>query len=357
MDKVKISKFQLIVLLIGFIFGIIINPAAAAKQDAWLAILITFIAGMIIVLLYVYISLWNPEKTLIEILKEYFGKYIGGFIGLFYVGYFIHLAAIVIRNYGDFINIAIFPETPVTFIIISISIITAYVVRKGLEVMGRGAEIFVPLVIVEVVFVTVLLFASLDVTNWKLFLERGIEPIFKTVQTLISFPIGEIVIFLMIFPAINKEKELLKSTIIAVSVAGAIFLTVTLRDLLVLGADMFYRATFPTATALRLVPEINLDPFYLVGVVIGGSIKVTICIYAAVMALAQIFNIDNYKPFVYPTVALTIALSIWLYDSLFELIQWSLNNYFYYAFPFQFIIPIILLIISIIKRRKKKRAK
>ncbi len=356
MDKVKISKYQLILLLVGFIYGVIINPAAASKQDAWLAVLITSIAALIIVLLYVYISLLNPEKTLIEILQESFGQYIGGFIGLLYVWYFLHLAAIVIRNYGDFVNIAIFPETPVTFIIISISIITAYVVRQGLEVMGRGAEIFIPIVIAQVVFITVILFFSMDLNNWKPFLENGLIPVLKTVQILIGFPVGEIVIFLMIFPAINKRKDLLKSSLIAVSIAGAIFLLINVRDLFVLGADMFYRATFPSATAVRLIPDINLDPFYLVGVIVGGSIKVTICIYAAVIALAQIFNIDNYKPFVYPMVALMIALSIWLYDSLFELIQWSLDNYFYYAFPFQFIIPIILLIISIIKRVKTKKA-
>lgn len=351
MDKVKISIYQLILLLIGFIFGIIINPAAAAKQDAWLAIIITFIFALAIIALYVYISLWNPGKTLIEILKEHFGKYIGGFIGLLYVWYFIHLAAIVIRNYGDFVTIVIFPETPTTFVIISLSIITVYVVRQGLEVMGRGAEIFVPIVIVEIIIATVLLFTTMELTNWKPFLEHGIQPILKTVQTLIGFPIGEIVIFLMIFPAVTKGEKLLKSTLIAVSVVGAIFLTITLRDLFVLGADMFYRSVFPAATALRLVPEINLDPFYLVTVIVGGSIKVAICIYAAVLALAQIFNIDNYRPFVYPMVALMIALSIWLYDSLFELIQWSIDNYFYYAFPFQFIIPIILLIISFFKKR------
>jgi len=222
--------------------------------------------------------------------------------------------------------------------------------------MGRGAEIFIPIVIAQVVFITVILFFSMDLNNWKPFLENGLIPVLKTVQILIGFPVGEIVIFLMIFPAINKRKDLLKSSLIAVSIAGAIFLLINVRDLFVLGADMFYRATFPSATAVRLIPDINLDPFYLVGVIVGGSIKVTICIYAAVIALAQIFNIDNYKPFVYPMVALMIALSIWLYDSLFELIQWSLDNYFYYAFPFQFIIPIILLIISIIKRVKTKKA-
>lgn len=350
MKKVKISRYQLMLLLIGFNYGIIINPAASAKQDAWLAVIVTTFAAVPIVFLYVYISLLNPGKTLIDILKDYFGKYIGGLVGLFYVWYFVHLAAIVMRNYADFVNIVIFPETPIVFIIISLSLITAYVVRLGLEVMGRAVEIFVPFIPLEVIFVTVLLFASMDLNNWKPFLEYGIGPILKAVQSLISFPVGEIVVFLMIFPAINNRKELLKSSVAAVLLSGSIFLIINLRDLFVLGADMFYRATFPSATALRLIPNINLDPFYLVATLLGGSIKVTVCIYAATVALAQIFNIEDYKPFVYPMVAFMIALSIWLYDSLFELIDWSINNYFYYSFPFEFIIPVILLIITLIKK-------
>lgn len=351
MDKVRISKHQLIFLMVGFIYGIIISPQATAKQDAWFAVLITTIAALFILTLYVYISLLNREKTLIEILKKRFGKYIGGLIGLLYVWYFLHLAAIVIRNYGDYVNMAIFPETPVVFIIISLSIITAYVVRQGLEVMGRGVEIFVPLVIIEVLFVTILLYGQMDFSNWKPFLGNGFMPVLKTVQTIISFPVGEIVIFLMIFPAINKEKDLLKSALIAASTAGGLFLIVTFRDLFVLGADMLYRTTFTSATALRLIPDINLDVFYMVAALLGGSIKVTVCIYAAVVGFAQVFDVDNYKPFVYPMVALMIALSIWLYESFFDLTQWSMENYFYYAFPFQFIIPIILLIISIVKRK------
>lgn len=351
MNRVLISRHQLVVLIIGFIYGVVINPAAAARQDAWLAILITSFAAFGVVLFYVFITLLNPGKTLIGILKEYFGEFMGGLVGLFYVWYFLHLAAIVIRNYGDFISITIFPETPLTFNILAVSLLIAYAVRQGLEVMARVSEIFVPFIPLEVVAVTLLLIPAMDTTNWKPFLEHGIMPVLEAVQILIGFPVGELVIFLMIFPHLNNKKELIKSALLAVFVIGTTFLIINVRDLFVLGGDMFYRDIYPSAIAVRLIPDINLDPFYLVAILIGGSLKVAICIYAAAMGLTEVFNLDNYKPFVLPLTALMVALSIWLYDSLFAATEWSIKNYFYYALPFQFIIPGALLVISLIKRR------
>jgi len=74
--------------------------------------------------------------------------------------------------------------------------------------------------------------------------------------------------------------------------------------------------------------------------------------YAAVMGIAQLFNLGDFKPFVGPTAAMIIALSIWLYDSLFEMIQFT-EIWPYYSLPFQIVIPLLLLIISWIKQKRK----
>ncbi|MFW6035918.1 MAG: GerAB/ArcD/ProY family transporter [Halothermotrichaceae bacterium] len=355
MNKVRISKYQLIMMVLGFMYGVVINPAASAKQDGWLVIILTTFAAVPVVFLFVYISLLNPEKNLLEILKRHFGKYVGSIIGLLYVWYFLHLAAIVIRNFGDFVVITIFPETPVLAVIIAMAVVIAFAVRKGLEVMARSTEILIIFVPVSVIIITSLMLGSVDIKNWKPFLEKGIIPVLKVVKTLIGFPVGELVIFLMIFPALNDKKKLLKSTLIGVFSVGLIFFIVNVRDLFVLGADMYSRSTFPSALAIRLIPKVNLDPFYLVSLLLGGSLKVAICIYAAVKGLAEIFSIDNYKPFVLPMTALMVALSIWLYESFFEVTTWSEKNYFAYAFPFEFIIPIILLLMSIYKKYKSNK--
>ena len=67
--------------------------------------------------LYVKIALLNPSKTLVEILKERMGKVVGNILAVFYIWYFIHIASMVFRDFGEFITAMTFPETPMGVII------------------------------------------------------------------------------------------------------------------------------------------------------------------------------------------------------------------------------------------------
>ncbi len=346
----KISRFQLAVLIMGFLFGVVINPASAAKQDCWIAYLASWVGGFFLLGGYVLIANLNSGETLIGILEKNFGRIIGKAIALLYIWYFMHLAAIVIRNFGEYIVITDYPETPITFTIIIMIITIAYAVRSGLEVMARTAEFFIPIIPVMVILVTAFLFQFFDINSYKPMLVRGLGPIIKTSIVLLGFPFGELVIFLMVFPALNRKKDLLTTSFLALFVMGTVLLIILLRNFFILGADMLFETIFPSTITTRLIPGYNLDAVVAVNYLIGGMCKVSICIYAATQGLVQVFNLNRYKLFVLPVSALVITVAIWLYDSTFETIRWSVENYFIYSFPFQIMIPGIVLIISIVKR-------
>lgn len=353
MDTEKISRFQLAVLMMGFLFYIIINPTATAKQDGWVAYLISWAGGFIVLAGYVYIARKYPGQTLVDILKKNFGRYIGSIISLLYIWYFIHLAAIVIRNFAEFIVITNYPETPLGFVIVIMIVTIAYSVRNGLEVMGRTGELFIPMIPVMVILTSILLFNHFDINSFKPFFVRGFKPILTTSIRILSFSFADLIVFLMIFPSLNRQKDLLKTSMLALAIMGAVLFIIILRDFFILGADMLADTVFPFALVLRLLPGLfNLDPIVKVNILVGGMCKVSICIYAAARGLAQIFNLNQYKQFVLPISFFVVVLAICLYGSTFEAIQWAIGNYFYYAFPFQFIFPTIIFIISLFRRKK-----
>jgi spore germination protein KB len=86
-----------------------------------------------------------------------------------------------------------------------------------------------------------------------------------------------------------------------------------------------------------------------VNLLIGGWIKVGICLYAACLGIAQIANLQDYKPLVLPVTIICVSLAIWLYENIFEMLVWAAEIYPYYAVPFQFGIPVLLLVIPKIK--------
>jgi spore germination protein KB len=52
-----------------------------------------------------------------------------------------------------------------------------------------------------------------------------------------------------------------------------------------------------------------------------------------------------------------VVLSIWIYSSAFEMFTWASKIYPYYALPYQVIIPMILLGISLLRKKGKDNAK
>ncbi|SHH65250.1 spore germination protein KB [Caloranaerobacter azorensis DSM 13643] len=349
----RISPVQLSFIMIGFIFGssAIITPAVSAYQDAWLAYIIGWIGGYILIGIYAYISILNPSKTFIEILKDVFGKYIGSIIGIFYIWYFLHLAGLVFRNLGEFMIVSIYTETPLIFIIISIALVLAYSLKKGLEVIARVGQIIVPMMLILVISIFLLVMGHYEVKNLLPFLEHGFLKVLKVSFSVLTFPFGETVVFLMIFPYLNDKKDLFKTSYISLTVIGMILLSVVMSNLMILGADMLNRQIFPSHITISLIPGIAVEPFIAINLIIAASMKITMCLYASLIGIAQLFGLDDYKPFINPVVAIAVVISIWVYDSLSDMVRWAGEIYPYYVIPFQIIIPLLVLIILKIKRR------
>jgi spore germination protein KB len=159
-SEVKISPVQLAFLQIGFLFGssAINNPATAARQDAWLAFLVGWAGGALLIGIYILISRLNPGMTLVDILLPCFGKIAGTILSLFYIWYFIHLASLVIRNFGDYMKTINYPQTPLLIIAVALTAVAAYSVRKGLESTGRTSEVLVPLLPLSVILIFLYVF-------------------------------------------------------------------------------------------------------------------------------------------------------------------------------------------------------
>lgn len=349
----KISKIQLSVIMIGFIFGesAISGLGANAGQDAWLAYLLAWLGGMVLLSIYIGIFLLYPEKSLIEILRSAFGQYLGSFLAILYIWYFIHLAGIVYRYLNEFIVAYIYPDTPFTFISIVSGILIIYIIRSGIEVLGRFNEFFVPFIVLSSILVFVLLVPLFEYKNLTPFLENGLKPVFKSSFSILAFPFGEIVVLLMIFPFLNRKKDITKLSFISLIITGLILASIIVRDLLVLGSDMYSRYVFPNIISAKVVPFLSLDTLIVINLNIGGGVKLVVCIYAAVMGIAQLFKFKDYKPFVTPVMTIVITLSLWLYDDLLELIRWDEEIYAFYAVPFQIIIPVSILVKSWVKNK------
>ena len=341
----------------GFHIGstVILSPSAGAGRDAWMSLILGGAAGTLLMWSYAVIAKLNPSKTLVEILRERMGKIVGTILSFLYVWYFIHLASLVMRDFGEFICTTTYLETPMVVVIGLFAIVLLYTVNSGIEVMGRLSELLVPVIPIAIFIISFSLITVHDFTDILPILENGFEPVLKATFGAITFPFGEMVVFLMLFPHLNRKEKLVK-VVLSTILSTLMGLCVFFRDLFVIGGDLIKRSTFiPHLTSL-LIPEFNVEPLLDINLLIGGGIKISVCVYAAAKGLCQITGSRDYKNFTRAILTFGVVLALWAFDNVLDLFDWTQKVYGLYAVPFQIIIPLLLLLLSLIRQNRPSDA-
>jgi len=348
MEKTRISSLQLFMILSGFLFGstVILAPAKGAKNDAWLAVLIGGAGGTLLMGIYAALATLNPSKTLVDILRERLGKVFGNIFAILYIWYFIHLASLVLRDFGEFICTVTFPETPMIVVIGLFAAVLVYVINGGIEVIGRLSELLVPLIPLLVFIISLSVITVHDFTAFLPILENGMIPVLNAAFSFISLPFGETVAFLMLFVHLNEKKKLSKIVLVSAVISTVMGIVVFLRDIFVLGSDLMSRSTFVPHLTSLLIPGLNVEPLVDINLLIGGGVKTSICIYAAAQGICQVAGIEDYRKLTGAIATFCVVLSVWEYENLLEMVNWAEKVWPYYSIPFQIAIPLLLLLLS-----------
>jgi spore germination protein KB len=366
MEKAKISTTQLFVLVVLFEMGsaILVGIASDAKQDAWMAILLGLAGGIIIFLIYYRLYMYYPDLPLTGYAQKITGKWLGRFIGLLYITYFMYSASRVLRDFGELLSSTIYNSTPL-FVINTLMIITIiYGVHKGFEVIARVGELYFAIVYITAILGMLLIIFSglIHLGNLKPILENGLKPVIKTFLTqTINFPFGEMVVFTMLLPFVRDKKKV-KIVCLSGMILSGINITITVVvNISVLGVALFSRSTFPLLTTvgrIQLAEFIErLDVLFMLYLIIGGFFKITIYYYAAVAGAADIFQFSNQRKLGFPMGVIVLFASITIASNYSEHIKEGLVVVpVYLHWPFQIIIPSMLLIIAFFRNRKNKKS-
>lgn len=360
MRKERITDKEAFCTVFLFIIGssYILGTGGIAKNDAWISGIFGILLSIPIILVYARILSIFPEKGLFEILDLVLGKVLGKIITLFYIWYSFHLGALVIRNFGEFFQTVAMPETPFLVPMITLGIVCIVAARSGIEVIGRLSAYMLP-VIIFTIFVVQLL----GIPHWKFYhiqpiLYNGLIPVLKGGFSTFAFPLAESVIFIGAFFSLKTKRSAYKVYLNGTIFAGLLLVTLTIRNILILG-ELLPSVYFPSYTA---VSRIAIGDFLqrmeltvVVVLVFGVVIKSSLCLLVSSIGIAKLFNLHDYRSIVIQTGILMVYLSYTVYVSTFEMRNWAVEVYPYYAFPFQVISPLIILLFAEIKRRNANK--
>ena len=361
MTRETISMRQAISIIIIFITGssAIMDAGGQTGQDSWISLLIAAVWAVPVVLIYGRIMRLYPEKDIFEIIETLFGKVGGKLFIVLLCWYAIHLCALVMRDFSEFTQIDLMPETPQLPIIALILLVSAYLAKSGIESLGKWS-IVVLLILVFVIILTIIFSLNkMDFSNIQPIFEHDIGTIASGSFSLLTFPFAETVLFLGVAGSIKKTDNPNKIYIIGILMGAAVLLLVMLRNLELLGPAMVKAVYFPSYFAARII---NIGDFLSriegsisMNFILGGITKTTLCLLVASKGASALFGIKDYKRMVMPIGLLALALCAILYKSTMEMFDF-VNIYQYYALPFQIVIPVIVWIVAEIKTRKTKKS-
>ncbi|MFD2925642.1 GerAB/ArcD/ProY family transporter [Halobacillus naozhouensis] len=364
MEKVKISGGQLFILMFLFELGtaIVIGPGLGAEKDAWLAVLLGLISGMILFLVYYALYRLYPDQPLTGYAKKILGKYIGSVIGIVYLFYFIYIASRDLRDFGELLTASTYTYTPMFVINAFMILAVAYVLFLGIEVLARTGEIFFFLLMLIGVVGTILVLVSgmIEVHNLLPILENGWGPVLQAWPTTYTFPFGEMVAFTVLLPYLNRPNLGLRVGLSAMSFSGILLMWVVAMEVAVLSVYVATRSTFPLLSAIGLVNMTGffqrLDVVVVLTLIIGGFFKIAVFFYAALISATEVFRVSKYTRLIFPFSIVILLSSMTVANNYAGHIQEGLEISTYYAsLPFQTGIPLLLLVIALIRRYFKNR--
>ncbi len=358
----RISKNQLISLIILFEIGstTLFPLGIKAKKDAWIAIFIAMLFGLVLLWFYTELQKNYPEKNLAEIIMILLGKYVGRVLVFVYAAYFIFVATRIIRSFGELMVFTFLKRTPLEYIVGIFILALVFLIFKDLEVIARSSEIMMPVVVLSIICVFTLIGISgqVDLKGITPVLENGFMPIFKAAFPLVvTFPFGEMVVFLMYWCFVCEKQSSRKVSMLSIVFSGFVLMITLIILISVLGVSSTESATVPLVQVIKLISIggiiANMDAIGIIFIFVGGMYKAILFLYAGITALSFLFKLEQHKWII------TILVSIFTFwIAVYQEQNYAIRQHIalkitpqYIHIPFQIILPIMLLMITWLKKK------
>ncbi len=357
-----LSSRQAICIIVMFMFGssVIMGVNTGVAQDSWICVLLAPFMALPMVLIYARIIKLFPEKDFFEIVEIVLGRIAGKIIVLLMSWYGLHLCALVLRNFAEFIGTSYMLETPQLVTLITMILVVVYMLYSGAVTLGKWCLVMLPILVFVVIITAILPAGKMDFTNLMPVLSHSAKRIAESTYQTFTFPYAETVLFLSLAGAVKKTVSPYKIYVYAIFIGTAILLLVVLRNILLMGPAVLGVEAFPSYVAVRIISIgdfiARVEGSIAMNLILAGIVKISVCLYAATKGTARLFGIANYRKILFPMSLSAVALSIIIYKSVMDMFAF-VHIYTFYVIPFQIIIPLLIWIAAEIKVRREKPLK
>ncbi|WP_139488240.1 GerAB/ArcD/ProY family transporter [Brevibacillus dissolubilis] len=354
--KTKITNGILMGLIINMVYPKAIGVtqglmAREAMNDIWVAMVFSTIKGSVIMLLTVLIICRMPDKNLAEYASVLFGKWVGKFISLLQILFFLGAYATVMITFVYHMLDYFLPEMPVLLLIVVALIVGVYGVFHGLEVLGRTALVGVFAIISLNVLILIGSLHLMDVRELMPFLNTGVINTFiasrhnDTDWAVATMMTG------MILPMV-REKTIWSRA----GVGGVMFsaIMVGMWPLLEVGVLSPEVTGHYTVSCMQLARSAEIGMFIhryemimVAFFAITSLVQTMICILCTSQAASQLFGLKDIRPMIIPSALVLSAFGYWIVLDKVRAVELLEHVWPVWALSIAISLPVILYIVGL----------
>lgn len=224
----------------------------AVGTDGWV---VTIISGCICIgILYLinYIVKTNNYQDIASILINTTGKLSGSIFSFIIVAFGIFTISIGMRIFSEVVKMYLLEKTPTEFILLVMLLVSTYIVRKGIEVLGKFNEVAFWIMFIPIVFIILALYKVSDYSNiFPVFHNKPIQYIKSISKSIYSFA-GIEVAYLFIPIMHNKEKAM-KTCIKSIAFITVFYIIIIVTSLSVFSKEGVKQLLWPTITMVKCI--------------------------------------------------------------------------------------------------------
>jgi spore germination protein KB len=366
--KTKISRMQLFLLIPNLLFGkaIGVTSGVMAREigaDTWLSMTFGFVIGCIIIIMLTYLSSKFPDKTIIgyseELLGKWGGKSISILLFLFFIIAYATSANVLILHLKDYFLL----ETPTFILCIVYTLLCAYGVYLGIEVIVRFSLIGLLMLFSITVFMIIGTMTDFEFINLQPLMDKGFLNDLGSSIYLFTDLAYAIFVIGIIYPMLNTKKNAMKVCVGAVLLSAVMIIVWPFFETGVMGASVMSTYVVVCMEQIRCAQFTKYLPRYELVMVIFYVFSIFVqsstLFYCGVHSIRQVFNLEKNKHInIYIIPGLFVILSLVTYFIGYNENRYA--NFLTYPWPqicaiLSFGLPLLLLIATLVRGKLKKQ--
>ena len=357
--KIDASQFSVFIFIAVMALKIFLAPGLLIKysgRDGWISMLIFVVIELAMLLVILFIVKINPDKSFYELLADSVGKIVAKAILVIVVALLMAKIILMIGELKLFFTTEILKSIDFVVCLIVLLFMLVVFAVKGLTPMGRMAQLFFPFILGALVVLFFLTVGNIDLT--------GLSPIVpdagNILGTLNKFPMwfGDVAVLLVFTGKVKQRKKFVLRSMVSALISSvavmyfAIVLFETYGDypnIIDYGHNISNMVVYSSGSYLFGKFDIPIFCIWMISI----FIQIILSFYAISSFIGAVVGKGSNLIWAIVVAVALFVLCEFVFDSKSSLFELGTSWTRWLCLAVEVVLPIALLIISLISRRKK----